>query len=386
MSGSIDSLSSKLPKIGTNIFTIMGRLASEHKAVNLAQGFPNFEPDPLLIDLVSQAMKKGYNQYAPMAGDMALREVISQKMETLYGKHYHPEKEITVTIGATQAIYSIIGAFVCPGDEVIVFKPAYDCYEPAIEINGGVPILISLQGSDYSIDWSEFKRTLGPKTKMVIVNTPHNPSGTILSETDMLQLQECLKGTDTIVISDEVYEHIVFDGNLHESAAKYPDLASRSFICASFGKTFHTTGWRMGYCVAPSELMHEFRKSHQFNVFSANYPIQVALAAYMKRPETYLALPSFFEKKRDFFLSAIEGSRFKATPSQGTYFQLLEYSAITEENDVDLAKKLILTHGIASIPISVFNINEENKTHQLRFCFAKTEETLEKAAEILLKI
>ncbi|WP_394747916.1 methionine aminotransferase [Spongiimicrobium salis] len=378
--------SSKLPNVGTNIFTTMGRLANEHGAVNIAQGFPNFEPDPVLIDLVSEAMNKGYNQYAPMAGDFGLREVIAQKMEQLYGRYYHPEHEVTITIGATQAIYSIIGAFVRPGDEVIVFKPAYDCYEPAIEINGGVPVLIPLQGLTYTIDWKEFKGKLSSKTKMVIINTPHNPSGTLLSKEDMLQLQQLLKGTDIILISDEVYEHIVFDGKSHESAAKYPDLAARSFICASFGKTFHITGWRTGYCVAPEALMYEFRKSHQFNVFSANHPIQVALATYMKNPKTYLELSSFFEQKRNFFLNAIAGSRFKAIPSQGTYFQLLDYSAITDENDLTLAKRLVREYGIASIPISVFNINEENKTHQLRFCFAKTAETLEKAAEILLKI
>lgn len=380
------SIPSKLPHVETNIFTIMGGLATANNAVNLAQGFPNYEVDPHLITLVDTAMKQGYNQYSPMAGHIGLREVISEKIEILYGTHYHPEKEVTITTGATQAIYGIISSFIGPGDEVILFKPAYDCYEPAIEINGGIPILIPLQGKAYTIDWDLFRSKITERTKLVIINTPHNPSGTVLSSDDLLQLQESLQGTNIIVISDEVYEHIVFDQYEHESVAKYPDLASRSFICASFGKTFHTTGWRIGYCAGPELLMQEFRKSHQFNVFCANHPMQAALAIFLKKPETYTGLSSFFQEKRDFFINAIKGSRFTLTPSQGTYFQLLDYEKITNENDVALAKRLIIEYGIASIPISVFNVDQKNNTHQLRFCFAKTTETLEKAAEILCSI
>ncbi|MGB5820101.1 MAG: methionine aminotransferase [Saonia sp.] len=380
-----NKITSKLPKVQTTIFTTMGKLAAQHNAINLSQGFPNFEPDPALLDLVDNAMKAGYNQYAPMAGIFSLREAISEKIEALYGVSYHPESEITVTAGATQAIFTIISSFITIGDEVIVFKPAYDCYEPAIELHGGIPICIQLKGKDFTIDWNDFQNKIGPRTKMVIINTPHNPSGTMLSKADMLRLQEILKATDIIVISDEVYEHIVFDGRLHESAAKYGDLASKSFICASFGKTFHTTGWKLGYCAGPKELMHEFRKTHQYNVFCVNHPIQRALATYIKKPENYLGLGSFYQEKRDFFLSAIADSRFKPIPSQGTYFQLLDYSEITDEADIHFAKKLTIEDKVASIPISVFNMDQRDD-HLLRFCFAKTTDTLKKAAEILRNI
>lgn len=380
-----EHISSKLPHVKTTIFTTMGALANKHKAVNLSQGFPNFSPDPLLLDLVTNAMKEGYNQYAPMAGTMQLRKAIAAKFNSLYQAQYNPESEITVTAGATQAIYTIISAFIRTGDEVIVLKPAYDCYEPAIQLNGGVPVFVQLQGTDFHIDWDEFRSKITSKTKMVIINTPHNPSGTILSKADMLQLQACLKDTNIILISDEVYEHIVFDGASHESVAKFEDLASRSFICASFGKTFHITGWKIGYCVAPSALMKEFHKTHQFNVFCVNHPVQKALAQYLQQEEHYLGLNDFYQEKRDFFLSAIEGSRFKLTPSQGTYFQVLDYSDITQESDVAYAERLVLEKGIASIPISVFNAQQKDDK-QLRFCFAKTNETLEKAADILCTI
>lgn len=373
---------SKLPNVQTTIFTIMGKLAAQHKAINLSQGFPNFEPDPLLLGLVTKAMEQGYNQYAPMAGIFSLREIISEKMQTLYGAMYRAESEITITAGATQAIFTIITAFIGTGDEVIVFKPAYDCYEPAIEVNGGVPIYVQLKGKDFKVDWDEFRSKITPSTKMVIINTPHNPSGTVLAKDDVLQLQKSLQDTDIIVVSDEVYEHIVFDGHLHESVAKYTDLASRSFICASFGKTFHTTGWKMGYCAAPKELMQEFQKTHQYNVFCTNHPIQRALAEYLKEPGHYLGLNSFYQEKRDFFLSALKGSRFKIIPSKGTYFQLLDYSDISNDNDLDFAKKLTIGHKVASIPISVFNVDQRDEK-QLRFCFAKTTDTLEKAASIL---
>lgn len=385
MQTQLNKVTSKLPNVKTTIFTTVGILSKKYKAVNLSQGFPDFEMDTELIKLTNNAMKKGYNQYAPMQGVYALREVISEKIESLYGARYHPETEITITIGATQAIFTAITAFISPNDEVVVFKPAYDCYEPAIEVNGGIPIFVQLQSENHKIDWVDFKNKITSRTKMVIINTPHNPSGTILSKEDVLQMQEILRDTNIIVVSDEVYEHIVFDGKKHQSFSKYTDLASRSFICSSFGKTFHATGWRLGYCAAPEELMKEFRKTHQFNVFSCNHPTQIALAEYLKTPENYLSLNSFFQEKRDFFLESIKDSRFKFTPCEGTYFQLLDYSNITDESDVELAERLITEYGLASIPISVFNTNQiDNK--QLRFCFGKKKETLEKAAEILNRI
>ncbi|HAI18007.1 MAG: methionine aminotransferase [Xanthomarina sp.] len=376
---------SKLPNIETTIFTIMSGLANKHKAINLSQGFPNFKSDQKLIDLVSKAMNSGYNQYALMPGNMELREAIAKKFDLLYGSSYHPESEITITAGATQAIYDVITAFVRADDEVIILKPAYDCYEPSIRINGGKPVSIQLEAPNYQVDWNEVAQKMSSKTKMIIINTPHNPSGTIFSEADMLKLQELTKNSNIIVLSDEVYEHIVFDGEKHQSACLFPDLKSRSFITASFGKTFHNTGWKTGYCCAPKELMEEFQKIHQFNVFSVNHPVQKGLADYMQDPNTYLGLSEFFQAKRDLFLNLIKDSRFKFKPSQGTYFQVLDYSKITQENDVDYAKRLTIENGLASIPLSVFNENKlDNKV--LRFCFAKTDDTLKQAADILNNI
>lgn len=373
---------SKLPNIETTIFTVMSGLANKHEAINLSQGFPNFKSDQKLIDLVSKAMNFGYNQYALMPGNMELREAIAEKFDVLYGSSYHPESEITITAGATQAIYDIITAFIRPDDEVIIIKPAYDCYKPSILINGGKPVSIQLEAPNYQVNWKGVKQKISTQTKMIIINTPHNPSGTIFSETDMLQLQELTKNTNIIVLSDEVYEHMVFDGEKHQSACLFPDLKSRSFITASFGKTFHNTGWKVGYCCAPKELMEEFRKIHQFNVFSVNHPVQKGLADYMQDPNTYLGLSEFFQKKRDLFLSLIKDSRFQFKPSRGTYFQMLDYSEITQEYDVDFAKRLTIENGLASIPLSVFNENKlDNKV--LRFCFAKTDDTLKKAADIL---
>lgn len=376
---------SKLPHVGTTIFTTISQLAHDHDAINLSQGFPNFDPDPKLLKLVSEAYKKGHNQYAPMQGALSLREAVSEKIERLYGTYYHPESEITVTAGATQAIFTTIGAFVHPKDEVIVIEPAFDCYEPAISLFGGKSIAMPLVGNDFKMNWSAFKSAITPKTKMVIFNTPHNPTGTIWSKKDMLQLQEILRDTDIILLSDEVYEHIVFDGKLHESAAKYPDLAARSVICSSFGKTFHATGWKMGYCVAPKPLMREFQKVHQFNVFSVNHPLQVALAQYLDDPQHYLNLGSFYQEKRDFFLNGIKDSRFKMVPSAGTYFQLLDYSDITDERDTVFAERLIKEHKLASIPVSVFCKADYDKKF-LRFCFAKTNDVLDKASQILNSI
>ena len=376
---------SKLPKEGTTIFTIMSALAAKYNAINLSQGFPDFKSDQKLIDLVAKAMNSGYNQYAPMSGSMELRQAISKKFELLYQTSYHPETEITVTAGATQAIFTIISAFIKPNDEVLIFRPAYDCYEPAIELNGGKTISIQLKTPLYNVDWNEVKEKINSNTKMVIINTPQNPSGNVFSKNDMLHLQDLLKGTDIILLSDEVYEHIIFDEAQHQSACLFLDLKTRSFVVASFGKTFHNTGWKIGYCCAPKDLMDEFQKVHQFNVFCVNHPIQKALADYLKEPNHYLELPEFYQEKRDFFLSLIKDSKFIFKPSKGTYFQVLNYSKITNEYDVDFAKRLTVEHGLASIPMSVFNENNLDQ-NVLRFCFAKTDETLKRASDILNQI
>lgn len=373
---------SKLPHVGTTIFTVMSALAQQHGAINLSQGFPNFESDQKLIDLVNRAMNSGYNQYAPMPGNLDLRLAIAHKYQLLYDSDYHPENEITVTAGATQAIFTIISAFVRPSDEVVIFKPAYDCYQPAIELNGGTTIPIQLSAPNYKVNWDEVKSKLTSKTKMIIINSPHNPSGTIWSQNDLKTLEKLTKDTNIIVLSDEVYEHIIFDELAHQSVCKFPDLKARSFITASFGKTFHNTGWKVGYCCAPKSLMDEFRKVHQFNVFSVHHPTQKGLADYMHNPDTYLNLGQFYQHKRDVFLSLIADSKFTCKPSQGTYFQVLDYSNITLEADVDFAKRLTTQYGIAAIPLSVFNENQQDDK-VLRFCFAKTDETLIKAAEIL---
>ena len=376
---------SKLPHVGTTIFSVMSALANKHDAINLSQGFPNFKSDQKLIDLVSKAMNSGFNQYAPMPGNLELRQAIANKFQRLYETSYHPETEIAVTAGATQAIFTIISAFVKQNDEVIIFKPAYDCYEPTVELFGGIVKSIQLSAPDYQVDWDLVKDTISNKTKMIIVNTPHNPSGTILKDTDMYALQELTQNSDIIVLSDEVYEHIIFDGLRHESACRYPDLKMRSFVVASFGKTFHNTGWKMGYCCAPMDLMDEFKKVHQFNVFAVNHPMQKGLADYLQKPKHYLELPEFYQEKRDYFLSLIKDSRFKVKPSEGTYFQVMDYSDITNEHDVEFAKRLTVDYGLASIPMSVFNeAGKDDKV--LRFCFAKTHETLEQAAEILNSI
>lgn len=376
---------SKLPHVGTTIFTVMSTLAQQHNALNLSQGFPNFKSDQKLIDLVTNAMNSGYNQYAPMAGNLELRVAITNKFEKLYNISYHPDSEITVTAGATQAIFTIISAFIKPEDEVLIFRPAYDCYEPAIALNGGKTISVQLEAPHYQVDWTAVAKKINSKTKMVVINTPQNPSGTIFSEEDMLKLQDLLKGTDIILLSDEVYEHIIFDDKNHQSVCMFPDLKSRSFVVASFGKTFHNTGWKLGYCCAPKELMAEFQKVHQFNVFCVNHPMQKALADYLQDPNHYLQLSTFYQRKRDLFLSLIKDSRFKFTPAEGAYFQILDYSNITMENDVDFAKRLTIDHKIAAIPLSVFNTdNLDNKV--LRFCFAKTDDTLKQAADILNSI
>jgi methionine aminotransferase len=376
---------SKLPDAPTSIFAVMSHLAQKEKAINLSQGYPDFPTSPELIELVCKAMREGFNQYAPMPGIMSLREVISEKIASLYGTVYHPESEITVTAGATQAIYTIISAMVQKGDEVIIFAPAYDCYEPSIRLNGGKAIEIELRPPAYGMPWEQLTSAIGEKTRMIIINTPHNPTGTVLSQDDMMQLEKLVRDTDIVILSDEVYEHIVFDGIEHQSVARFPGLAERSFLVASFGKTFHNTGWKMGYCAGPELLMKEFRNVHQFNVFSVNHPVQRALSVYLKNAGNYLSLPDFFQEKRDKFLGAIQGSGFSFTPSKGTYFQLLNYENISDEHDVVLAKKWTRELKLASIPVSVF-YHQKTDHKVLRFCFAKSEETLMRGAAILNKI
>ncbi len=376
---------SKLPNLETTIFTTMGILANKHKALNLAQGFPNFQSDQKLIDLVSQAMNSGHNQYAPMPGVFALRKAIASKFELLYNSSYNPESEITITGGATQAIFTAISAFVKQDDEVMIFRPAYDCYEPTIKLNGGKVVSFQLEAPHYKVDWTAVKDKISKKTKMIVINTPQNPSGTLFSKEDMIQLQLITTNTDIVVLSDEVYEHIVFDGEQHQSACLFPDLKSRTLVTASFGKTFHNTGWKMGYCCGPKDLMDEFQKVHQFNVFSVSHPVQIALAEYLKEPLHYQELSGFYQQKRDLFLDLIKDSRFNYVPSQGTYFQSLNYTSITDELDTEFAKKLTIDNGIATIPMSVFN-DKGVDYKVLRFCFAKTDETLQKAAEIINSI
>jgi len=379
------SIKSKLPKSGTSIFAVMTALANEHQAINLAQGFPDFDVNPKLTELVHHYMKAGMNQYAPMPGVMKLREKIAAKTEELYTAVYDPEKEITIVPGATHGIFAIISAMIKEGDEVIVLEPCYDSYVPAIELNGGRAVYVELKQPDYKVDWNEVKKLINFHTKLIIINTPHNPSGSILSAQDMQKLEKLVKNTDIVIVSDEVYEHIIFDKVEHQSVARYPKLAERSFIVSSFGKTYHTTGWKMGYILAPSNLTVELRKAHQFIAFSTNTPIQYAVADYMDDKDAYMQLNAFYQEKRDYFRSLVKGSKFKLMPCQGSYFQLLQYSKITQEKDLDFAKRLTIEHKVASIPVSVF-YHKKNDHNVLRFCFAKGNETLEKAADKLLKI
>jgi methionine aminotransferase len=376
---------SKLPRVKTTIFTTMSALAREHNAINLSQGFPDFNTHPQLIDLVTDAMKKGMNQYSPMQGYMPLREIIAQKTSELYSAHYDPDKEITITAGATQAIFTAISAFIREGDEAIIIEPAYDCYVPAIELCGGIPKYIKLDDVNFSVNWEDVRKSITSKTKLIIINTPHNPTGAVLNAGDIGKLQKLVKDKDIIVLSDEVYEHIIFDGLEHQSVARYPELAKRSIIVSSFGKTYHTTGWKIGYVLAPENLMVEFRKVHQYNVFCVNTPIQVAYSELLKEKDLYLELGNFYQKKRDFFKGLIKGSRFNLKPVYGSYFQLVDYKKISEETDVDYAIRLTKEHGVAPIPMSVFyHKNVDN--NYLRFCFAKENDTLEKAAEKLMKV
>ncbi len=375
--------SSKLPNVGTTIFTVMSTLANQHQAINLSQGFPDFDSDQKLIDLVSRAMNSGYNHYAPMQGNLELRKAIAKKYELLYDVGYHPENEITVTAGATQAISTILTTFINTNDEVIVFKPAYDSYEPGVTVNGGKVVPIQMQADrGFKVDWNAVKSKINAHTKMMIINSPHNPTGTVFSKDDMLQLQTLTRDTNIIVLSDEVYEHMIFDNETHQSVCLFSELKSRSFVVGSFCKTFHNTGWRIGYCCAPKVLMEEFLKVHQFSVFCIHHPTQKGIADYMQEPEHYMGLSAFYQQKRDLFLDLIKDSRFKFIPSKGTYFQVLDYSEITQESDVDFAKRLTIKSKVASIPLSVFNLHQTDYK-VLRFCFAKKEDTLKRAADIL---
>ena len=374
---------SKLP--GTSIFAIMSGLANEYNAINLSQGFPDFPIDETLIKLVHENMLKGRNQYAPMPGIMPLREKISELFFDRYKVSYHPESEITITAGATQALYTAIEAFIRPGDEVIVFEPAYDSYGPAVRLQGGMFKYAQLKQPDYTINWDTLASLISGNTRMIIINSPHNPTGSIIRASDLKKLETLIKNRDIIVLSDEVYEHLIFDNHKHESVCKYPSLATHSLIVGSFGKTFHTTGWKCGFVLGPPNLMAEFRKVHQFVVFAVNTPVQYAIAEFLSNQENYIHLGTFYQKKRDLFLSLVKSSRFTAVPAKGTYFQLLNYSNISDEKETDFAIRLTKEFGIASVPVSPFYHNQtDNK--MLRFCFAKTTETLEKAADILCKI
>jgi methionine aminotransferase len=363
----------------------MSALANELGAINLSQGFPDYDCSPHLVELVNQAMKKGHNQYAPMAGVMALREQLAYKTERLYGASYNPDTEITITAGGTQAVFTAISAVIHPNDEVIIFEPAFDCYAPAIKLMGGVVKSLELEPPNYRIDWNMVKKLITNRTKMIILNSPHNPTATILRKEDIDQLSAIIRNQDIYILSDEVYEHLIYDGVQHQSMALYPELRERSFIIASFGKLCHTTGWKVGYCLAPAALMHEFRKIHQFLVFSVNTPVQYGIAEYLKDEQVYLGLPEFFQQKRDHFRNGLEQTRFKLLPCYGSYFQSVTYDNITDEKDADFAIRLAKEFGVATIPTSAF-YNRGTDYHVLRFCFAKKQETLDNAVDRLLKV
>jgi methionine aminotransferase len=378
-------LDSKLPAVGTTIFTVMSRLAAELGAINLSQGFPDFDCDPALVDAVAHHMRSGRNQYAPMQGVPALRAAIARKYERFYGRTYDPETEVTVTSGGTEALFDAIAATVQRGDEVIVFEPCYDSYVPAIELSGGVPVVVSLTFPEYAVDWDAVRRAITSRTRLIVINSPHNPAGSVLDAEDIVHLRALVDGTDILILSDEVYEHIIFDGRRHESMARHPELAARSFIVGSFGKTYHTTGWKVGYAVAPEALTAEFRKVHQFVTFATNTPVQHAIADFLAEGRGLAELGPFYQSKRDLFLRLMEGSRFRPLACRGSYFQLMDYSAITDEADAEFALRLTREHGVASIPTSPF-LYRRKAPSVLRFCFAKKDETLERAAERLRKV
>lgn len=378
-------LQTKFPTMGTTIFTVMSALAAEKGAVNLGQGFPDFECDPRLVEGVTQAMAKGLNQYPPMTGVPVLREAVAAKVEALYGRKYDPAAEITITAGATQAIITAVLAIVKPGDEVIVLEPCYDSYVPNIELAGGKVVRVPLTPGTFRPDFAKIGAALTPRTRAIMVNSPHNPSATVWTRAEMLQLQDLLAPTDVLVISDEVYEHMVFDGQLHQSAARFPGLAARSLIVSSFGKTYHVTGWKVGYVAAPASLTAEFRKVHQFNVFTVNTPMQHGLAAYMASPDPYLQLPAFYQRKRDLFRDGLARTKFRILPSQGTYFQCVDISAVSDLREEEFCKWLTAEIGVAAIPLSAFYGGGFDQ-RVVRFCFAKKDETLNAALDRLAKL
>ena len=379
------SISSRLPDIGTTIFDIMTKMANENAAINLSQGFPDFEIDSRLVNLVNEFMTKGYNQYATMLGVAPLRQIIAEVIDGSYGRRVSWETDITVTSGATEGIFACISAFVSPGDEVILFDPAYDSYDPAIRLNGGIPVHINLTFPDFSIDWDLVTKKITSMTRMIMINTPHNPTGSVLKKADLEELERIALKHNLIVLSDEVYERLMYDGLQHQSVLTRPGLASQSLAIFSFGKTFHATGWKMGYVVAPEYLSREVRKTHQFIVYSVNTPIQYALAEYLKTPEHYTTLGRFYQEKRDYFLSRMNGSSFQPLKTEGSYFQIFSYRNISEKSDIEMAEEMTKKHKVACIPISVF-YKDKTDNRLLRFCFAKKRETLEKATEILKKI
>ena len=379
------SLQSKLPATGVSIFSVMSRLAEEQGAINLSQGFPDFDCAPELVEAVARCMRDGHNQYAPMLGVFALRQALARKIELLYGHRYDPATEITVTSGATEGIFSTLTALVRPGDEVVLLQPAYDSYVPAVQLSGGTPVFVTLRGPDYHVDWGEVRRAVTRRTRVIMVNSPHNPTGMVLERDDLRQLASILEHTDALVVADEVYEHIVFDGRRHESMATHPDIANRAVIISSFGKTFHATGWKIGYCAAPAALSAEVARVHQFVTYAVNGAIQRAYAEFVTRDPEASGVASFYQAKRDLFLRLIEDSRFRPLPCRGTYFQMVDYSAITAERDREFALRLINQHGVAAIPVSPF-MTGVDPGPVLRFCFAKRDETLERAAERLRKV
>ncbi len=378
-------LTSKLSNVKTSIFTVMSKMSNEHNAINLSQGFPDFNCPDELIELVHHYQKKGFNQYAPMQGVLALRNEISKKIEKLHGRLYDPETEITITAGATQALFTAISCLVNKGDEVIIFEPAYDSYVPAIQVNGGIPVFVPLKKKDFSIDWELTKKKISSKTKLIIINSPHNPTGSVIGLNDLRALEKIVKGKNIFVISDEVYEHITFDGYEHLCLSRSDILAKKSFIISSFGKTYHTTGWKMGSCVAPKHLMCEFQKLHQFVVFSTNTPTQYAFAEYLKNESHYLELGNFYQQKRDFFVGNIQKSKLKIKKCKGTYFQLLDYSEISNLNDMKFSEYLTKEVGVAVIPLSPF-YSKPDKGKIIRICFAKKDEVLKSAANLLNKL
>jgi methionine transaminase len=375
----------RFPTLGTTIFTVMSALAAQHRAVNLGQGFPDFDCDPRLIDAVDAAMRQGFNQYPPMTGAAPLREAVAAKIEALYGRRYDAAAEITITAGATQAIITAVLAIVRPGDEVIVLEPCYDSYVPNIELAGGTVVRVPLTPHTFRPDFARIAAALSPRTRAIIVNTPHNPSGTVWTLEEMLALQDLLEPTDVFVISDEVYEHMVYDGQLHQSAARLAGLAARSLIVSSFGKTYHVTGWKVGYVAAPAALSAEFRKVHQFNVFTVNTPMQYGIASYMASPEPYLQLPAFYQRKRDLFRAGLAGTRLKLLPSEGTYFQCVDISGVSRLGESEFCQWLTAELGVAAIPLSAFYGGGFDQ-HIVRFCFAKKDETLHAALERLARL